>query len=65
MRLKRITYKQNHNTFGGLIYPSDFYTGYPGTRNIAQRIVDDWIFDEQHRRSSILNIGENNKNYGK
>lgn len=40
------------NTFGGLIYLSDFETEYRGKTkttgsNIASRILSDWRFDKQ------------------
>lgn len=38
---------RNHepNTYGGYIYAEDFCTDYNGSRNMAQRIIDDWNFD--------------------
>lgn len=51
MNLETTTYRPNHNTFGGLIYPSDFDTNHEGTRNIAERIVQDQRFDEQCRKN--------------
>ncbi len=49
---KTKTYHEDHSTFGGLIYPSDFNTDYRAKVNsnsstIAQRIVSDWNFDRQ------------------
>lgn len=46
----------DHTTFGGLIYPSDFETDYRGKDNtkgstIAQRIVSDWNFDKKCRKN--------------
>ena len=44
---------KNHKyatTYGGLIFTSDFNTEYDGTRNIAERILSDWEFDEQRRK---------------
>ncbi len=46
------TFNENHSTFGGLIYPSDFNTDYQAKNNtngsaIAQRIVSNWKFDKQ------------------
>ena len=35
----------DHSTYGGKIYSSDFDMNYVGTRNIAGRIISDWIFD--------------------
>lgn len=43
----------DHSIFGGIIYASDFCTDYEGTRNIASRIVSDWIFDEQCRKNAL------------
>ena len=42
---------ENHNTFGGLIFASDFNTDYRGKdsqngSSIASRILSDWKFDE-------------------
>ena len=39
---------RNHkyqNTYSGEVYQSDFNTEYEGERNIAQRIIKDWYFD--------------------
>lgn len=49
-------YKTNHSTFGGLIYLSDFHTGYQKKENrhgspIARQIERDKRFDEQCRRN--------------
>lgn len=44
--------KEDHSTFGGIIYPSDFDTNY-SSGTIAQRIVSDKNFDEQCRRNII------------
>lgn len=41
-----------HNTYGGLIYPSDFDLDYTGTRNIASRIMADWVFDNQCKKNA-------------
>lgn len=47
-------YKTDHTRFGGLIYPSDFYTDYRGKDYasdsiIARRIAYDAKFDNQCR----------------
>jgi hypothetical protein len=39
---------KNHkyqNTYGGNICASDFCTDYEGSRNIADKIFADWVFD--------------------
>lgn len=41
----------DHTRFGGLIYLSDFDTETP-CGDIADRIVEDWKFDEQCRRNA-------------
>ena len=44
---------KNHKyatTYGGYIYASDFNIEYNGTRNMAERILSDWKFDEQRRK---------------
>ena len=50
---KTTTYTENHNTYGGRIYLSDFDTdhcqGY-----MAARIFSDWKFDEQCRKNIEL-----------
>ena len=43
-------YEVDHTKFGGIIYHSDFDTIYTN-RNIASRIVSDWIFDKQCRKN--------------
>lgn len=54
------TLAEHRNTFGGLIYDSDF-NEYPNSlSDIASRIVSDWKFDEQ----CMKNI-ENNKKRNK
>ena len=53
----------DHTRFGGTICASDFCTDYEGTRNIANRIVSDWKFDEQCRKNT-LNRGKS-KTYKK
>lgn len=39
------------NTYGGNICQSDFCTNYEGSRNIVERIVSDWRFDEQCKKN--------------
>ena len=41
----------DYTHFGGIICDSDFCTDYKGTRNIANRIISDWKFDEQCRKN--------------
>lgn len=53
MQTTIISGNRNTTTFGGKIYPSDFNTDYEGTRNIAARILSDWMFDEQCRRNAV------------
>ncbi len=60
---KTTTYKTNHNTFGGVIYQSDFCTDYETTHNIAARIVSDWSFDKQCERN--IELREMNQKYNK
>ena len=46
---------KNHkyqNTYGGNIYTSDFCTDYEGSRNIANRIMADWKFDQYCKKNS-------------
>ena len=46
---------KNHkyqNTYGGNIYVSDFCTDYEGSRNIANRIMADWKFDQYCKKNS-------------
>ncbi|MCI8993040.1 MAG: hypothetical protein HFG80_10055 [Eubacterium sp.] len=50
--------EKRQNTFGGLIYLSDFTAEYGGTRHIASRILSDWEFDRQCRKN-----GTNRTNY--
>lgn len=51
--------REHRNTYGGLIFPSDYCTDYEGTRNIAERIAADWRFDE--RRKKDIELKKNNK----
>lgn len=53
---KTNTYKTRYSTFGGLIFSSDFNTGYQRKENrygspIARQIEKDKHFDEQCRRN--------------
>lgn len=43
---------ENRNTYGGYIFASDFCTDYEGTRNIAEKIINDWKFDKQCKKNS-------------
>lgn len=43
--------REYRNTYGGLIFPSDYCTDYEGTRNIAERIAADWKFDKQCKKN--------------
>ncbi len=45
--------EETQNTFGGIIYSSDFDTEYRKTHNIASRIVSDWRFDEMCQKNSL------------
>ena len=59
-RLVTITSK-NHkyqNTYGGNIYVSDFCTDYEGSRNIANRIMADWKFDQYCKKNSENKISK-------
>lgn len=61
-------YKVDHETFGGIIYSSDFNTDNRGHNNIngstiAQRIMSDRNFDQQCRKNREET--ERNKYYGK
>lgn len=42
----------NHNTYGGLIFPSDYCTDYKGIGNIASRIASDLRFDQQCKKNA-------------
>ena len=55
-------YKQDYSTFGGVIYNYDF-DGYISMRDMAERIISDWKFDEE-RRKDVLNRNRN-KDYKK
>lgn len=49
--LKDFILSENRNTFGGIIYQSDFCDDFEGTRNIADRIMSDWRFDKQCKKN--------------
>ena len=52
---------KNHkyaNTYGGNIYISDFCTDYEGSRNIANRIMADWKFDQYCKKNSENKISK-------
>ena len=51
-------YKQDYSTFGGVIYNYDF-DGYVSMRDMAERIISDWKFDERCRKN-VLNRDRNN-----
>lgn len=51
MKITNIYTSENHNTFGGTLYDSDFDTSYPGTHNITDRIVADMRFDKMCKRN--------------
>ncbi len=38
--------------FGGIIYSHDFDTNHAGSRNMANRIIKDWAFDQFCQRNS-------------
>lgn len=59
---------ENHNTFGGIIFASDFNTDYRGKdsqngSSIASRILSDWKFDEDCKKNTENR--DKNKNYKK
>lgn len=50
---------KNHkyqNTYGGDICASDFCTDYTGSRNIADEIFSDWVFDRSCEKQMENNI---------
>ena len=52
---------KNHkyaNTYGGNICISDFCTDYEGSRNIANRIMADWKFDQYCKKNSENKISK-------
>ena len=55
-------YEKNYSTFGGVIYNYDF-DGYVSMRDMAERIISDWKFDEE-RRKDVSNR-DRNKDYKK
>ena len=48
-------YKPDYSTFGGVIYNYDF-DGYVSMRDMAERIISDWKFDEDCRKLANNNI---------
>ena len=50
-------YKPYYSTFGGVIYNYDF-DGYVSMRDMAERIISDWKFDERCRKN-VLNRDRN------
>ena len=53
-------YKSDHSTCGSVIYNYDF-DGYVSMKDMAERIISDWKFDEQ-RRKDIETGKRGNKN---
>lgn len=51
MKITNIYTSENHNTFGGTLYDSDFNTTYSGTHNIASRIAADMRFDQKCKKN--------------
>ena len=51
MKITNIYTTENHNTFGGTLYDSDFDTDYPGTHNIASRIAAGMKFDQMCKKN--------------
>ena len=51
MKITNIYTSENHNTFGGTLYDSDFDTTYSGTHNIASRIAADMKFDKMCKKN--------------
>jgi hypothetical protein len=51
MKITNIYTSENHNTFGGTLYDSDFNTTYSGTHNIASRIAADMKFDKMCQKN--------------
>lgn len=47
----RYDYDNPHSHFGGTIRLSDFDTCHSGSRDIANRIISDWRFDEQCKKN--------------
>ena len=57
---RKENYKQDHSTCGSVIYNYDF-DGYVSMKDMAERIISDWKFDEQ-RRKDIETGKRGNKN---
>ena len=55
-------YRPDHSTCGSAIYNYDF-DGYVSMKDMAERIISDWKFDEKCRKLS--EIKNRNKNYKK
>ena len=53
-------YKSDYSTCGSVIYNYDF-DGYVSMKDMAERIISDWKFDEQ-RRKDIETGKRGNKN---
>ena len=51
MNITNIYTTEDHNTFGGTLYNSDFDTTYSGTHNIASRIAADMKFDKMCKKN--------------
>ena len=51
MKITNIYTSENHNTFGGTLYDSDFDTTYSETPNIASRIAADMKFDKMCQKN--------------
>ena len=56
------SYKGDHSTCGSVIYNYDF-DGYVSMKDMAERIISDWKFDEQCRKNAENR--DKNKNYKK
>ena len=55
-------YKPDHSTCGSQIYNYDF-DGYVSMKDMAERIISDWKFDEERRKDALNR--DRNKNYKK
>ena len=51
MKITNIYTTEDHNTFGGTLYDSDFDTTYSETHNIASRIAADMKFDKMCKKN--------------
>ena len=52
MKITNIYTTEDHNTFGGTLYDSDFDTTYYlGTHNIASRVAADMKFDKMCQKN--------------